>query len=56
MSRKPAVVAKTQEAKQEVINSVESKVLTRLKQELSFVSAFKNMDLQVTQVEKEIEQ
>ena len=56
MSRKPAVEAKTQEAKQEVINAVQSKVLTRLKQELSFVSAFKNMDQQVTQVEKEIEQ
>jgi hypothetical protein len=40
----------------EVINSVESKVVSRLKQELSFVSAFKNMDLQTTQVEKEIEQ
>jgi hypothetical protein len=31
-------------------------VLTRLKQELSFVSAYKNMDQQVSHVEKEIEQ
>jgi hypothetical protein len=35
---------------------VQSKVITRLKQELSFVSAFKNMDTQGSQVEKEIEQ
>ena len=34
----------TPEAKQEVINAVQSKVLSRLKQELSFVSGFKNMD------------
>jgi hypothetical protein len=43
MSKKQEV-AKTPEAKQEVINAVQSKVLSRLKQELSFVSGFKNMD------------
>lgn len=47
-TRKPVAEAKTQEAKQEVINAVQNKVLTRLKQELSFVSAFKNMDQQVS--------
>ena len=40
---------------QEAINSVESKVLSRLKQELSFISSYKNLDTQVNQVEKEIE-
>ena len=29
---------------QEAINSVESKVVNRLKQELSFISAYKNTD------------
>ena len=44
MSKKAIVAAETHEAKQEVINVVQSKVLTRLKQELSFVAAYKNMD------------
>jgi hypothetical protein len=44
MSKKPIAAAQTHEAKQEVINVVQSKVLSRLKQELSFVSAYKNMD------------
>lgn len=56
MSKKPATEAQTKEAKQEVVNAVQSKVLTRLQQELSFVSAYKNMDSQVGNVEKEIEQ
>jgi hypothetical protein len=56
MSKKPAAEAQTKEAKQEVVNAVQSKVLTRLQQELSFVSAYKNMDSQVGNVEKEIEQ
>lgn len=34
----------------------DGKVLQRLKQELSFISAFKNMDQSVSHVEKEIEQ
>ncbi len=41
---------------QEAINAVQSKVLSRLKQELSFVSGFKNMDTQQSQTEKDIEQ
>lgn len=41
---------------QEAINNVESKVLTRLKQEASFISAYKNMDGQQSEVEKQIDQ
>jgi hypothetical protein len=44
MSKKPIEVATTPEAKQEVANAVQSKVLNRLKQELSFITAYKNMD------------
>jgi hypothetical protein len=44
MSKKPIEVAVTPEAKQEVVNGVQSKVLNRLKQELSFVTGYKNMD------------
>lgn len=47
---------KKTEIKQETINSVQSKVLSRLKQELSFVSAYKNMDQANAQVERDIEQ
>jgi multidrug efflux pump subunit AcrB len=36
-------------------NQVQSKVLSRLQQQLSFVSAYKNMDSQTSQVEREIE-
>ncbi len=43
---------KTANAQQEAGNSVESKVLNRLKQEASFISAFKNMDAQQSEVEK----
>lgn len=32
-----------------------SKVLQRLKQELSFVTGYKNQDVQLSQIEKEIE-
>lgn len=40
----------------DAINSVESKVLSRLKQEASFISAYKNMDGMQAEVEKQIEQ
>jgi hypothetical protein len=35
---------KSANSQHEAVNTVESKVLTRLKQEASFISAFKNMD------------
>jgi hypothetical protein len=41
---------------QEAINAVESKVLSRLKQEASFIGAYKNMDGQHFEVERQIEQ
>lgn len=41
--------------KQQALNSVQSKVLSRLKQELSFVSSYKNLDNQSNSVEKEID-
>jgi len=34
---------------------VQNKVVQRLKQELSFVSAYKNQDTQLSQIEREIE-
>ena len=40
----------------QTINTVESKVVSRLKQELSFISSFKNTEQQGSQIEKEIEQ
>ena len=43
---------KTANTQQEAVNSVESKVLTRLKQEASFICAFKNLDGQHSEVEK----
>jgi hypothetical protein len=46
----------TQEMTATASGTVQSKVLSRLKQELSFISAYKNMDVAQQQVEKEIEQ
>jgi len=46
----------TQEMTAVTSNTVQSKVLGRLKQELSFVSAYRNMDYAQQQVEREIEQ
>jgi hypothetical protein len=47
---------KTTQSNQEPINNVESKVLARLKQEASFIAAYKNMDGLQSEVEKQIEQ
>ena len=45
----------TEENKNETINSLQSKVLSRLQQQASFIGAYKNMDEQQSEVEKAIE-
>lgn len=41
---------------QQALKPVESQVLSRLKQELSFISSYKNTEVQASSIEKEIEQ